>query len=169
MAAVADVPALAALRRAWTAENGDDVADDGFETRFANWYERESARRISWLAEVCGDPVGMMNLAVFERMPAPGRDAGTWGYLANAFVLRPYRSQGIGGMLLTALLAYADDRGYIRVVLRPSDHSIPFYNRAGFTTSDGFLVRRARLAPRTGHSPGLSCSPATRERVGIGS
>jgi GNAT superfamily N-acetyltransferase len=141
MAVPADVPALAALRRAWTAENSDDVADEGFEARFADWHERESARRITWLAQVCGDPVGMMNLAVFERMPVPGRDAGTWGYLANAFVLRPYRSQGIGGMLLSALLAHADDHGYVRVVLRPSDRSIPFYNRAGFTEGDGFLVR----------------------------
>jgi GNAT superfamily N-acetyltransferase len=142
MAEPADVPALAALRRGWTAENGDDAADEGFEARFADWYESEFARRISWLAEVSARPVGMMNLAVFERMPVPGRDAGTWGYLANAFVLRPYRSQGIGGLLLSALLAYADGRGYVRVVLRPSDRSIPFYNRAGFTSGDGFLVRR---------------------------
>ena len=61
----------------------------------------------------------MMNLALFERMPRPGRDTGTWGYLANAFVLAPYRDQGIGARLLTALLAHADDHGYIRVVLRP--------------------------------------------------
>jgi GNAT superfamily N-acetyltransferase len=154
IAALADGPALAALRRAWTAENGDgaaeesegadrsESADEGFGDRFADWYERESARRVCWLAEVSGDPVGMMNLAIFERMPAPGRDAGTWGYLANAFVLRPYRGQGIGGLLLTALLAHADDHGYVRVVLRPSDRSIPFYHRAGFTAGDGFLVRR---------------------------
>jgi len=142
MAEAADVPALAALRRAWTAENGGDAADEGFEARFADWYERESARRISWLAEVPGDLVGMMNLAVFERMPVPGRDAGTWGYLANAFVLRQYRGQGIGGRLLSALLAHADDHGYVRVVLSPSARSIPFYNRAGFTANNGLLVRR---------------------------
>jgi hypothetical protein len=55
MAEAADLPALAALRRAWIAENGNDVADDGVEARFADWYQRESARRISWLAEVRGD------------------------------------------------------------------------------------------------------------------
>ena len=142
----ADGPAIAALRRAWTAEDHGDVADDGFEARFLGWYERESAYRISWLAELSGEPVGMMNLALFERMPRPGRDAGTWGYLANAFVLAPYRSQGIGARLLTALLAQADDQGYIRVVLRPSERAIPFYQRAGFTADGGFLVR---YAPRS--------------------
>jgi GNAT superfamily N-acetyltransferase len=144
MAGAADVRALAALRRAWTAEKGDDAADDGFEARFADWYEREAARRITWLAEVRGDVVGMLNLAIFERMPVPGRDAGTWGYLANAFVLSAYRNKGIGGRLLSALLAHADDHGYVRVILRPSDRSIPFYNRAGFTVGEDYLIRRAR-------------------------
>ena len=137
----ADGPAIAALRQTWTAEDHGDVADPGFEARFLDWYERESARRISWLAELSGEPVGIMSLAIFERMPRPGRDAGTWGYLANAFVLGPYRNQGIGAGLLAALLAYADDHGYIRVVLRPSERAIPFYQRAGFTADGSFLVR----------------------------
>jgi hypothetical protein len=29
----------------------------------------------------------MMNLAISERMPRPGRPASYWGYLANAYVL----------------------------------------------------------------------------------
>ena len=63
------------------------------------------------------------------------------GALANAFVLRPYRNQGIGRLLLDALLAHADAHGYIRVLLRPSERAIPFYLRAGFTPDGGFLVR----------------------------
>ncbi len=143
IAVPADGPAIAALRRTWTAEDHGDVEDEGFEARFLDWYERESARRITWLAEISDGPVGMMNLAVFERMPRPGRDAGTWGYLANAFVLRPHRNQGIGRLLLNTLIAHADAHGYVRVVLRPSERSVPFYNRAGFTADRGFLVRPA--------------------------
>jgi GNAT superfamily N-acetyltransferase len=139
----ADGPAIAALRQTWTAEDHGDVTDEGFEARFLDWYERESAHRICWLAELSGQPVGMMNLALFERMPRPGRDSGTWGYLANAFVLEPHRDQGIGAQLLTALLAHADDHGYIRVVLRPTERAIPFYRRAGFTPDGGFLIRYA--------------------------
>jgi GNAT superfamily N-acetyltransferase len=94
----------------------------------------------------------MMNLAIFERMPRPGRDAGTWGYLANAFVLAPYRNQGIGALLLAALVADADDHGYVRVVLRPSERSIPFYQRAGFTPDGGFLIRHAPRPSACGYS-----------------
>jgi GNAT superfamily N-acetyltransferase len=144
IAGTVDGPAIAALRRAWTAEDQGDVADPGFEARFLDWYARESARRICWLGELSGEPVGMMSLALFERMPRPGHpDAGTWGYLANAFVLAPYRNQGVGARLLSALLAHADDHGYLRVVLRPAERAIPFYQRAGFTADGGFLVRYA--------------------------
>lgn len=143
VAGFTDGPVLAALRRAWTVEQHGPAGDEEFEARFLDWYERESARRVSWLAEVGGEAVGMMNLAVFERMPQPGRDVGTWGYLANAFVLAPYRSQGIGSLLLGALLAHADQHQFVRVVLRPAERAIPFYERAGFAADSGLLVRHA--------------------------
>lgn len=144
MATAADAPALAALRRTWTVEQHGHVDDEEFEARFRDWYEREAGRRISWLAEVGGEPVGMMNLAVFDRMPQPGREAGTWGYLANAFVLAAYRGQGIGSLLLRALLAHADESGYARVVLRPARRAVPFYQRAGFKADNDLLVRHRR-------------------------
>jgi GNAT superfamily N-acetyltransferase len=141
IASAGDAPMLAALRRAWTAEQYGPFADPGFETRFLDWYERESARRFSWLAEVGSEMVGMMNMAVFERMPQPGREPGSWGYLANSFVLVAHRNRGIGSLLLGALLAHADSRGYERVVLRPSERAIPFYQRAGFTQATELMVR----------------------------
>jgi GNAT superfamily N-acetyltransferase len=142
IAGLADAPALAALRRAWTAEQHGPVDDAGFEARFLDWYERESARRFSWLAEVRGEMVGMMNMAVFDRMPQPGREPGSWGYVANSFVLAGYRNQGIGSLLLGALLAHADSHGYQRVVLRPSERAVPFYQRAGFTQGTELMVRQ---------------------------
>ena len=141
IASSADAPALAGLRRAWTAEQHGPVADEGFEARFLDWYERESARRFSWLAEAGGEMVGMMYMAVFDRMPQPGREPVSWGYLANSFVLAVYRNQGIGSLLLGALLAHADFHGYERVVLHPSERAVPFYQRAGFTQATELMVR----------------------------
>jgi GNAT superfamily N-acetyltransferase len=179
IAAAADAPALAALRRAWTAEwnpGGGGAGDEGFEARFLDWYQREAARRVTWLAEVSGEPAGMVNLTVFERMPQPGRDPGSWGYLGNAFVLPAHRNQGIGSRLLRALLDYTDARGYVRVVLNPSERSGPLYRRFGFSAEHGLLVRRrpALAGPRdqrgeasaSQRSPwysagGPSCAPIT--------
>jgi GNAT superfamily N-acetyltransferase len=137
----ADVAALAALRSEWTREWGGTGDEPGFGERFAAWFESEAARRLTWLAEADGRAIGMVNLTVFERMPQPGRAPSRWGYLGNAFVLAVYRDRGIGGQLLDALLRYADEHDFARVVLNPSQRAIPFYQRAGFKSASELLVR----------------------------
>lgn len=137
----ADLAAITQLRREWTREQDPDDTDPGFGERFAGWFARESARRIVWLAQADGRAVGMMNLAIFERMPRPGRAPSRWGYLGNAFVLAAYRNQGIGTQLLSAVVSYADENDFARVVLSPSDQAIPFYQRAGFGPASDLLLR----------------------------
>jgi GNAT superfamily N-acetyltransferase len=136
----ADLPAVAWLRRESSVEQGGDGADASFEERFSAWHARESSRRVMWLAEVGGRPVGAMNLAVFERMPRPGRAPSHWGYLGNAFVLAAHRNQGIGRQLLDAVLGYASENGFARVVLSPTERAIPFYQRAGFGPADALML-----------------------------
>jgi GNAT superfamily N-acetyltransferase len=145
----ADLPEIIGLRSEWTREQDGDIDDPGFDERFAAWFVRESSRRITWLAEVGGRAVGMMNLAVFERMPRPGRPPSRWGYLGNAFVLAAYRNRGIGGMLVSAVLGFADENDFARVVLSPSERSIPFYQRAGFGPAN-LLMLRSPAQPMTG-------------------
>ncbi|MFD5245087.1 GNAT family N-acetyltransferase [Amycolatopsis sp. NPDC058340] len=137
-----DVPTLAALRRAWTEEqSGKPVEDDGFEERFACWYAAEASRRSAFLAELDGEAVGMVNLALIERMPRPGLSATRWAYLGNAFVLATHRDREIGAALVDAALAYARACGCDRVVLSPTDRSVPFYLRAGFGPATMLLAR----------------------------
>jgi GNAT superfamily N-acetyltransferase len=125
----------------WTREWGGAADEGGFDERFAAWFDAEAPRRVAWLAEADGSTVGMVNLAVFERMPQPGRAPSRWGYVANAFVLAAYRDRGIGGRLLDALLSYADEHGFVRVVANPSERAIPLYARAGFTSAHPLLLR----------------------------
>ncbi len=56
-------------------------------------------------------------------------------------MLAAYRDQGVGSLLLRALLGYADDHGYVRIVLHPSERAIPFYERLGFSAHNSLLVR----------------------------
>jgi GNAT superfamily N-acetyltransferase len=137
----ADLAAIVWLRREWTQEQEGDRGDPGFDERLAAWFARESSRRITWLAEADGRPVGMMNLAIFERMPRPERAPSRWGYLGNAFVLAAYRNRGIGRQLVSAVLGYADENDFARVVLSPTERSIPFYERAGFGPAHALMLR----------------------------
>jgi GNAT superfamily N-acetyltransferase len=135
-----DLAAITQLRREWTHEEFGGQGDPGFGERFANWFARESSRRIMWVAQADGRLVGMMNLAIFERMPRPSRAPSRWGYLGNAFVLTAYRNQGIGRQLIEAVLGYARENALARVVLSPTERSIPFYQRAGFGPAEELLV-----------------------------
>ena len=146
-----DDRAIAALRRAWTEERegGDPIPDDDFEPAFLEWADRERSRRINWIAEVDGRPVGMLNMAVFTRMPRPVPEpgpapTGRWGYIANNFVLAEYRSAGVGTRMLEAAVAYADEHDFARIVLTPTERSVPYYARAGFVPATALLVRPGR-------------------------
>lgn len=156
-----DLAAIVRLRREWTQEEAGDSKDPNFTERLAAWFARESSGRILWLAEVGGRPVGMMNLAVFERMPQPGRAPSRWGYLGNAFVLAAYRSQGIGRELIEAVLGYADENGFARVVLSPSERSISFYERAGFGPANALMLR---TPPQPSAGDAWKPNPASRCR-----
>jgi len=141
LASDTDVAALADLRRVSAFERFLEREDEGYEERFASWYEQEAPRRLNWLAETDGRVVGMTNLVLFERMPRPGPDPGRWGYLANAYVRPECRNRGIGTRLVEAVLGYADGHGFARVVLSPSQRAIPLYRRAGFGPADALLSR----------------------------
>ncbi|MGH3647408.1 MAG: GNAT family N-acetyltransferase [Micromonosporaceae bacterium] len=144
----ADVAALAALRRAWTDElAGAPIDDPDFEHTFSEWYATERSRRTNWIAEISDEPVGMLNLVEFRRMPRPGRPQSRWGYVSNVFVLAAYRDQGIGEALLDAAMSHARVHGYARVVLAPSERSVPFYRRAGFGEADMLLAHPAAGEP----------------------
>jgi GNAT superfamily N-acetyltransferase len=131
---------------------------DAFAAEFADWFQREGSQRWWWIAEdSAGRARGMVNLKVFERMPSPGRSPSRWGYLANLFVDRPFRNQGIGTQLLAALLDAARDEGLVRVVLSPSEQSVSLYSRMGFVPADMLLVwqpaTERSLTPRTASPP----------------
>jgi GNAT superfamily N-acetyltransferase len=147
----ADLAAIVQLRHEWTREEHGEIEDPDFEENLAAWFARERSRRIMWLAEDGDRPVGMMNLASYERMPRPGRALSRWGYLGNVFVRAEYRNRGIGSQLISAALNYADQNGFARVVLSPTDRSVPLYERAGFGPADALMLRprsRARSVPR---------------------
>jgi GNAT superfamily N-acetyltransferase len=145
VAEAGDADALARLRSLWT-----EATDPGFAARMADWIAAEGERRTTWLALTGDDPAGMASLFEYRRMPRPGRPDSRWGYVSNMFVHKGLRDRGIGSALLSAVIAAADERGYARLVLSPSERSLPFYRRAGFVVPDAavgdnrLLVRPAR-------------------------
>jgi GNAT superfamily N-acetyltransferase len=133
-ATLADAGAIASLRSQW---NGDTDVAPQFPDRLAAWLAAEGERRTTWLAELGTDPIGMVSMLEYRRMPWPDRPASCWGYVSNMFVRDEYRNRGIGSALLEALIETARERAYVRLVTSPSKDALPFYRRAGFLPADG--------------------------------
>jgi GNAT superfamily N-acetyltransferase len=141
LASVADVDALAALRRAWVEEDVATVDDgEAFAREFAAWYAAESDRRLIWIASAADQPVGMISVVEFRRMPRPDRLWSRWGYNSNVFVLAEHRNHGIGHELLDTAIAAAKERGYARLVLSPSPRAVSLYERIGFGRADELML-----------------------------
>ncbi|MDR6864411.1 GNAT family N-acetyltransferase [Phycicoccus sp. 3266] len=140
---------VARMRSDWTVAQGGSP-DPGFEEELRDWWARESAHRRAWVALAAGDgepaptgphrdAVGMANLMLFERMPRPGRDAGRWAYVANVWVDPGHRSRGVGRLLVTTALDWCRAQGLVRVVLNPSEMSVPLYTSLGFRPADDLM------------------------------
>ena len=128
----ADIADLAALRAEWTAEQHGGAADDvEFEAAFGHWVDAEQHRAF-FIARLDGAAIGMVNLLRIDRMPAPGRDPGSWGYLNNMFVRREHRDAGVGAAMLRALLDHARTLELRHVILNPSERATGLYRRHGF-------------------------------------
>jgi GNAT superfamily N-acetyltransferase len=143
IAAPEDVAALAVLRAEGQATSPE------FADRMAAWLAAEGERRTTWLATLDSSPAGMASLLEYRRMPRPDAASSCWGYVSNMYVSASLRGRGIGTALLQTVVATADDRGYVRLVLSPSERSVPLYRRAGFVDAgpragaDRLLVRPA--------------------------
>ena len=139
IASEAEIDELAALRTTW--HPGDPSADHEFSDVFRQWVEKETNGRVFWIARRDGEPIGMVNLVLFDRMPVPGGESGGWGYLSNMFVVDAERNNGVGAKLIAALTDYGDALGLERIVLKPTERSIPLYTRNGFSADNALLVR----------------------------
>ena len=135
-----DIDRIRRLRIAWAEEDGGaPVPEEPFVEQFADWWRAERGHRRFWLAEDDGEPVGMVSVITMRRMPWPGGEAPSWGYVHQMFVLPSRRDDGVGSALLATAVADCRAEGFEQLVLHPRDRSIPFYERAGFVPVDDLL------------------------------
>jgi GNAT superfamily N-acetyltransferase len=131
-----DVDELARLRAAWR----EQVASSDFLAVFREWFLREQLSRWWWIAFDDLEAVGMVNVKLFDRMPSPDRPASRWGYLANLFVAPARRRDSVGAALIGAVVDRATTEGLVRLVLSPSELSVPLYGRHGFRPATDLLL-----------------------------
>jgi len=144
LATVADVPALAELRRAFTFEDPPDgaVGRNDFDESFARLVSDgiEAGRWVVWVAEAGGEIVSHAFVRVIDKIPRPIADFPALGYLTNVYTRPEFRGQGIGGRVLDAVTAWARDSDIELLVVWPSEASVAHYERHGFADRGEPLV-----------------------------
>ncbi|KXP07819.1 GNAT family N-acetyltransferase [Tsukamurella pseudospumae] len=147
-----DASRVAALRTAWSATSGEGPVpdDDTLTDRIREWWEYD--RRTVFLAgeySLTGGGVsGMISLHEYRRMPTPGADSSSWGYVGHLFVFPAVRREGYGRALIDAVQQEARTRGYRRLVVAPSDMAAGLFHRNGFRAADELMVWEPDSATR---------------------
>jgi GNAT superfamily N-acetyltransferase len=139
VASFADLPQVTSLRQQWSANRGFSGDTGEFAERVREWWERQGDSRVCWLALDEELAIGMANLAVFERMPHVGVPVRRWGYVRNVWVDPVHRRRGVATALMTAVIDWCRARSFERIVLNPSQVSVPMYHGLGFRPADELL------------------------------
>ncbi|SHF91424.1 Ribosomal protein S18 acetylase RimI [Streptoalloteichus hindustanus] len=146
----ADFEAVARLRWRWVAERDGLPATgrDEFVWTFAAW-ARENTATHRCLVLARGDQViGMAFLAVTARVPTPLVFSRASGDVQCVYVVPEARGEGLGGLLINAILGLAGELGLERVTVHSSPRAVSAYQRHRFAVSPQLLQTEARPASR---------------------
>ena len=128
---------------------------DRHDRVFRRWAVREiRARRFqAFLVDgPGGDPAGSGAIWLQPQQPRPGRLAVPFlPYVMSMYTVPERRGKGVATRLVRAMVRWAADRGYPRILLHASRMGRPVYARAGF--HDGSEMRLelpVRRSPRRG-------------------
>ncbi len=140
VATLADATELAALRWTWrTDEDAHGEAPeprDLFIERFVAFArDALTSRWTVWVAEDEARIVSNIWVYRVPKVPSPGRDTREFGYMTNVYTVPDMRNAGIGGELLDAVRAWAHQQDLEMVIVWPSEQSVPWYSRGGFSPS----------------------------------
>ncbi|MFD9720197.1 GNAT family N-acetyltransferase [Streptomyces sp. NPDC059076] len=96
-------------------------------------------RWLAWVAETGDDICGHVFLCPVERMPDPWGGDEPVGYVTNFYVTPSQRNKGAGSALLEAVKRHAHSAGFDTLIVWPSEHSSPLWQRAGFLPPEELL------------------------------
>jgi GNAT superfamily N-acetyltransferase len=152
MATVDDAPALAELRWEFRlAEAGGQATYSHAEfVRVCTDYFSLAIQRgewTCWVAEEDGHLVSSTCVYTIRKIPHPNNLTPTFAYVSNVYTCPEFRNRGVGSELMRHVIAWGKAQGFEDLTLWPSERSVPFYERAGFTPDSAVLTLRFESEP----------------------
>ena len=137
-----ELEAVAALRWRWVGDREQlPIAQRApFVRDFAVWARGHSATHPCVVVLDQSEVVGMAFLAVTARGAAPPRAlTRASGDVQCVYLVPEARGNGLGGLLIQAVLDLAAELGLERVTVHSSERAVSVYQRHGFTASPVLL------------------------------
>ena len=88
-----------------------------------------------WVA-VDNEIVAHIFIYVIHKIPMPHRMNASWGRVATVRTIPAYRNQGVGSALMEHVKTWSRALDLQELIVYPSEQSISFYERAGFTNNN---------------------------------
>ena len=98
-----------------------------------------SGGHIACFAFLDGVKVGCGGMCLQREMPSPDNPSGQCAYLMNIYTRPDYRGRGIGGAVVSFLIAEARKRQITKVYLEAAENAVRFYRELGFEPLEGYM------------------------------
>ena len=93
-----------------------------------------------WIA-VCDDMiVSHIFVQRIAKVPKPNRLDDGFGYVTNVYTRPAYRRRGVGSELMAYVVEWAKAQDLECLLVGPSEASVPFYKRAGFSWNQDLMA-----------------------------
>ena len=143
-----DLPKLARLRWDFRVEEDETpaVSQTTFIQSCTDFLERgfEAGNWAYWVAKEEGEIVSHVFINTIRPVPRPCNLDDRYGYMTNVYTRPEYRNKGIGTELMRRAMQWAAEEGLELVIVSPSEESLPFYRRAGFSEETDFMQLRLK-------------------------
>ncbi|WP_282942743.1 GNAT family N-acetyltransferase [Paenibacillus sp. RC67] len=139
-----DVPQLISMRWQFTLEH-EDVQSHVYE-EFKEIYGEflksalNDPRWTIWLSERDGEIRSQVFIQQVDVVPRPGKKLSPLGYVTNVYTLPEHRNKGICGEILDKAKLNAKEENLELLIVWPSNESVNFYRRHGFTQNSENMV-----------------------------
>lgn len=126
----------------------DDIESmnkEEFSIEFMKFLEEETGKNYTaFVATIENEIISNIYLGILSRTPSPIKDGKSIGYITNVFTKKEYRNKGIGGKLMDSVIDYAKNDDCEVLFVWPSEGSITYYQRAGFSGENEIMQRGLR-------------------------
>jgi GNAT superfamily N-acetyltransferase len=149
LANVSDLLQLSNLRWDFRMEDGEEattVTRTEFVENCVAFFRRglKSGYHFYWIAEENHRIISQIFVHKVDMVPRPCKLHDQFGYITNNYTRPENRNHGVGSALMRRVIEWARAEDLELLIVYPSQRSIPFYGRAGFSIENEVMELRLR-------------------------